>query len=382
LPLLFINNTIETFTPTASGALATIIWECCRVAERQGRRPAVISRACSIPPFPWPQTTFIDYPSVPTSQLGVLFHRADRKLTHWRHLRQREYANRVVEAIRSNGLLHLPMVPINDPELAVVLRDAFPRGRIVHWFQNQQECKPRFRRLFAGAVDAVAGCSNFISRWVEGHYGLKTGTARTLYNGVDSQAFTRAGQEAPGVPVVNFVGRTGIEKAPDLVLKAALRIAKKTNHFGVQLIGSNHWDRFEMDSYQQQLVELTREVEAAGVPVRRPGHIGRRDLPNEFRKAHVHVVPSRWDEPSALSIYEGMACGLPTVASRTGGTPEIIDGHGFLFERDSVDGLADSLEALLSDPELRRKYAALARERASEFTWDRVWTGIMEMACA
>ena len=55
MSLLFINNTLETFTPTKSGALATIIWECCRVAERQGRMPAVVTRACSISPFPWPR---------------------------------------------------------------------------------------------------------------------------------------------------------------------------------------------------------------------------------------------------------------------------------------------------------------------------------------
>ena len=302
---------------------------------------------------------------MPTGKLGVLFLRADRKVTQWRHFRQREYANRVVKTIRAGRLGHLPMVLINDPELAVVLREAFPRGRIVHWFQNQQESKPRFRSLFAGAVDAVAGCSNFISRWAEGYYGLPKASVKTLYNGVDASAFAPAEHEPQGVPVVNFVGRTGIEKAPDLVLKAALRIARKTNHFGVQLIGSNHWDRFEMDVYQQQLIDLTREVEAAGINVRRPGHIGRRDLPREFRKAHVHVVPSRWDEPSALTIYEGMACGLATVASRTGGTPEIVNEHGLLFERDSVEGLASaSLRTFYPIRQLRRRLRGLHARRA------------------
>lgn len=381
MSVLFINHTQDTFTPTQSGALATIIWECCRVAKRQGQEPAVITRSCAAAPFAWENTRFVDYPAIARNKLAVLLFRADRKVSGWRHLRQREFAGRIVKAIAAAGLDGLPMVLLNDPETAVVLRDAFPKSRIVHWFQNQHGCKPRYRGLFRRAVDAVAGCSDFISRWAEDYYALAAGTVRTIYNGVDSGAFSPAADEPDGPPVINFVGRTGIEKAPDLLLRAAVRLAEKTTRFSVQLIGSNHWDRFEMDDYQRTLATLADALKDRGIPVRRPGHIGRRELPGELRKAHIHVVPSRWDEPSALTLYEGMACGLATVASRTGGTPEIVNEHGFLFERDSVDGLANSLESLLLHPALRREYAARALARAREFTWDRVWSGLSELAC-
>jgi glycosyltransferase involved in cell wall biosynthesis len=379
MSLLFLNNTQETFTATQSGALATIIWECCRVAHRHGQQPIVISRPDSAPGFDWPAKRWVDYPAIPPGRLGTLLCRADRKVFGWRYFRQREYAHRVAKTIRAQSLQHLPMVLMNDPEMAVVLRDAFPKARIVHWFQNQQECKAKYRKLFAGAVDGVAGCSGFISRWIEGYYHLKPQSVKTLYNGVDANSFSPPAQAPDGLPVINFVGRTGIEKAPDLLLKAALRLAQNTTRFAVQMIGSNHWDRFELDDYQRQLSDLARQLEGAGVAVRRPGHIGRRDLPAEFRKAHIHVVPSRWDEPSALTIYEGMACGLATIASRTGGTPEIIGDCGILFQRDSVEELADALQSLLKDEDRRREYAVRARSRASEFTWQRVWNGILEL---
>jgi glycosyltransferase involved in cell wall biosynthesis len=181
------------------------------------------------------------------------------------------------------------------------------------------------------------------------------------------------------VPVINFVGRTGIEKAPDLVLKAAVKLAARGLTFGVQILGSNHWDRLEMDDYQRELQRLAADLESRGIAVRRPGHIARAALPGELRRADIHVVPSRWEEPFALTILEGMACGLATIASRTGGAPEVVGDAGLLFERDDVDGLAEQLARLMTDPALRGDYARRARARAEEFTWDKTWEGFRKV---
>ena len=125
----------------------------------------------------------------------------------------------------------------------------------------------------------------------------------------------------------------------------------------VQVLGSNHWDRFEADDYQRELSSLAAELERLGVEVRRPGHISRANLPTELARAHIHVVPARWDEPFGMTTIEGMACGLATVASATGGTPEVAGDAALLFERESVDGLATHLDRLLADEALRRDYA-------------------------
>src|SRR5439155_23454526 len=135
----------------------------------------------------------------------------------------------------------------------------------------------------------------------------------------------------PGKPIINFVGRTGIEKGPDVLLAAALRLAKRTKEFRLQLLGSNHWDRFELDDYQRKLQKMAAELQAMGIEVRCAGHIDRASLPDELRKAHIHVVPARWDEPFGMTTIEGMACGLATVASRTGGTPQVVGDAALLF---------------------------------------------------
>lgn len=382
MSVLFINNTQETFTPTASGALATIIWECCRAARADGRQPMVMTRESDIPAFNWPSTIFVPYPRLPSDRSETLLFRAERKICGWRYLRQREYADRVIEEIRRHDLARLPIVLFNDPELVVELRHAFPQARLIHWFQNQQECKAKYRESFAAAVDDVAACSKFTARWIDGYYRLAPGRTRTLYNGVDARAFSPSGSEPVGPLVLNFVGRTGIEKGPDLLLKAAISLAARGRAFAVQLIGSNHWDRFELDSYQRQLVDLARELENKGIAVRRPGHIGRSALASELRHAHIHVVPARWDEPFGMTTIEGMACGLATVATRTGGTPEVVGNAALLVERESSEQLATAIDRLLLDADLRRDLALRGRRRAEEFSWSRAWNDLKALARA
>lgn len=370
---VFINNSIETFTPTQSGAIATHIWECCKAARLQKMEPLVISIRCDVEPYRDVKTILIDPPYIPGNRFIVKLLRAQRRLTGWRHLRQRTHAANVERVIRNEGLHYHPMFLHNDPELAVYLRDRFPRAFIIHHFHNQLASAPQFRGRLSEAANVVTAVSDFTSRWVEDAYGLPRESVQTIHNGVDTEYFKPASTHNDRLPVINFVGRTGIEKAPDLLLKAAVEVAKKTRDFGVQILGSNHWHKFERDDYQMELDKLTGELEKSGVTVRRPGHVARAELPQALHEADINVVPSRWDEPFALVILEGMACGLASVVSRTGGAPEVVGDAGLLFERESVDGLAEQLWRLLFDKELRVKYARKARARAEQFTWNKTW---------
>ncbi len=374
MSVVFINHPLETWTPTSSGALATIIWQCCRVAEQQAagaELPWVITRSSEAARFSWAQTLVLEPPPLPKNALLTKALRADRKLTGWRHLRHRAYAFKVMSALRRNHLADRPLVLINDPEMAVYLRRHFPNAVILHWFQNQLEASPRFRRLYPSAADVTVGVSDFTSRWVAGYYGIDS--VPTLYNGVDSAQFSPAMAPPNGPPAISFVGRTGLEKAPDLLLRAALTLSEATTNFRVLMIGSNHWDRLEMDDYQRKLARLAQALEERGVCVERPGHVGRADLPEVLREAQIHVVPSRWDEPFGLTTVEGMASGLAMVASRTGGTPELIGDAGLLFERDNAGELVSHLERLVCDAPLRADYGRRARQQAQQFPWERTW---------
>lgn len=380
--VVFINGAAETFTATHSGAICTVLHETCLRAVGEGHRVAVLSRPAAAESYDDVPVILVPAPSVPAGPVATLVLRAQRKVLGYRHFRHGEYIRRTVAALRANGLADAPKLTSNDPELAMGLARAFPNALAISWFHNQLECKTRFRRKLAGSNVRCIAVSNFTARWVENYYGLPANSVPTVYNAVDSQQFSPASAPPPGPPVINFLGRTGIEKGPDILLEAALLLAQKGLKFRMQLIGSNHWDHFELDDYQRKLAALVEKLEGLDIPVRRPGHIGRAALPDELRQAHIHVFTSRWDEPFGMATLEGMACGLATVASNTGGTPEVVGDAGLLFERENVSQLAEHLARLVSNEALRRDLAARASQRALQFTWGKTWQGLRTVLVA
>jgi glycosyltransferase involved in cell wall biosynthesis len=93
------------------------------------------------------------------------------------------------------------------------------------------------------------------------------------------------------------------------------------------------------------------------------------------RTGHVLLVPSIRDEPFSIVVLEGMAVGLPVIASDTGGTAEAVtDGEtGFLFPRGDVKALAAVIDRLEADRPLCRRVGARAREMVRRrFTMERM----------
>jgi spore coat protein SA len=99
--------------------------------------------------------------------------------------------------------------------------------------------------------------------------------------------------------------------------------------------------------------------------------------------ADVVVVPSAEREAFGLVNAEAMAAGVPVVATRAGGIPEIVvDGQtGYLVDpKRPAPELKDRVLAVLTDDALRREMGERGRERVREhFTWDRSAAGWLEV---
>lgn len=110
------------------------------------------------------------------------------------------------------------------------------------------------------------------------------------------------------------------------------------------------------------------ELDAAGPHVRRLGPLPNRDVLALYPLADVVVVPSVIPDALSRVILEALAAGRPVVATRVGGTPElVIDGKtGLLVERSAPAELARAIASLLRDEALRATLGAGARRHVTE----------------
>lgn len=120
--------------------------------------------------------------------------------------------------------------------------------------------------------------------------------------------------------------------------------------------GLERWDAHE-------LVERARQ---AGVVM--TGFIASEDLPAFYRQAEMLVYPSLY-EGFGLPPVEAMACGTPVVTSNTTALPEAVGDAAVKVDPTSVDALADAMQRLLLDEDLRRTLIAKGLDHVQPLTW-------------
>ena len=100
------------------------------------------------------------------------------------------------------------------------------------------------------------------------------------------------------------------------------------------------------------------------------GRVPRADIQQEYAQADIFVLPSL-AEGSAEVTYEALAVGLPVITTEAAGSV-VRDGiEGFIVPERDADAVAERIEELVENRELRDRMAAAARKRAKSYTWDK-----------
>jgi len=151
------------------------------------------------------------------------------------------------------------------------------------------------------------------------------------------------------------VGRLAGCKGQDVLVKAAAKLKNRGVPFVLQFIGDG--------PMAGSLRTLAAELDVAD-RCQFLGNLSHEAVLRHMARSTATVVPSK-SEAFGLVCIESLAVGIPVVASRVGGIPEIIrDGlDGFLFPPSEPEALAEKLALLLSDSIQRRKMQQSARER-------------------
>ena len=184
-------------------------------------------------------------------------------------------------------------------------------------------------------------------------------------NGVDTDRFTNPALPTrdaaravlnlpPDAVVVLCVARLSPEKGMNTLLDAAHIARHKTPRLRVVVVG---------DGPQKSELERAAHSASLGEIVTFLG--ARNDVPELLRAADLYVQPSL-AEGLGLAAMEAMASGLPVVASRVGGLPEVVKENetGLLVPPGDAPALANALTLLLHDANLREAMGRAGKERA------------------
>ncbi len=95
------------------------------------------------------------------------------------------------------------------------------------------------------------------------------------------------------------------------------------------------------------------------------GDVSQAELAREYNRCHIFCLPSV-QEAFGIVFLEAMAAGKPIVAARAGAAPEVVR-HGILAEPDDEQSLADGIERLYRDSEMRQTLAASGSRFVRQF---------------
>ncbi|MBI2063486.1 MAG: glycosyltransferase family 4 protein, partial [Candidatus Yanofskybacteria bacterium] len=128
------------------------------------------------------------------------------------------------------------------------------------------------------------------------------------------------------------------------------------------------------DGSEKENLKLKIENLKLGDSVIFAGSVGHYELPKYLRISDVFVRPSR-SEGLGSAFLEAMAASLPVIGTKVGGIPDFLKNKetGLFAEVDSPENLAEKINLLLTDKELRENIIRNAKEMAvQKYDWDKI----------
>jgi N-acetyl-alpha-D-glucosaminyl L-malate synthase BshA len=209
--------------------------------------------------------------------------------------------------------------------------------------------------------DVVTAVSNSLKKDSEEKLGISKDKIRCIYNFVNTEFFnpglrTEINMER-GKRIVIHVSNLRPVKSPSDVIRIFHRLNKEIpGELELWIVGEGPL-QYEMIALTEEL-KIRDKVRFIGICSNLGGLIASSDL---------MILPSR-EESFGLVALEAMACGVPVLASRVGGLPEVInDGvSGLLFEHGDVEEASDKGVRVLKDTEFYQKIVSEGLRTATE----------------
>jgi len=234
-------------------------------------------------------------------------------------------------------------------------------NRDLYWLHEFVPDLPQYRRVF-GWFARRLNCFVCVSQAVAGslrQLGVDEAKIRIIHNGITDLDSTNLTPQGAAAFRIGIVGQVGAWKGHDDLLDAFAVVHQKHASSELHVFGKGD------ATYRGELERKSMEL---GIANWVKWHEYVRDRRDIYSNLDLCVVPSRSQDPLPTSAIEAGLSGLPVIATRRGGLPEVVEHetNGLLVEAQRPAELADAMCRLINDPQLRQHLASNARRRAKE----------------
>ncbi len=264
----------------------------------------------------------------------------------------------------------------NRPEYILPLKKVFSGKIVLHLHNDLLNNQTKLNEKIFSLYDCIFTVSDYINKRVASI--CESEKVITLYNGIDNELFITDYSTHKKVQILNkykitdndtvvlYSGRInaakGVKELMEVFVDLPKNLKVKLIIVGSSIYGKTVKDKFLLDL---QLIASKRKEDIIFT-----GYIDYNDIPLMHSIADIIVVPSMWEDPSPLTVYEALASGSALIVSDSGGIPEIVgDNAAIIIERGKEfnNNFKIQLENLINSKEKRRQLSIKAKERSEKF---------------
>jgi glycosyltransferase involved in cell wall biosynthesis len=186
------------------------------------------------------------------------------------------------------------------------------------------------------------------------------GVGDEFFSAVAADCLSGLAASQSGRPFILCAGKLSPRKNVVGTLRALGRVRDRLPDHDLVLVGGDGWD----------VDHIAPEIERCGLSgrVHQLGYVSNEQLRALYQRTHAYLHPSLY-EGFGLTVLEAMASGAPVITSDRTSLPEVAGEAACLVDPENIDAIADAIERVCGDDNLRETMSAAGRSRARMFTW-------------
>lgn len=244
---------------------------------------------------------------------------------------------------------------------------------------------------FNPRIDKIYGKCVAVSEYIINKYRLQTSNSKentaVIFNGIDTAIFQQEVskeerhqlRKSLGINdddfVLVFCGRLVKVKGVKELIEAVLKC--QNIKIKLLIIGSSNFGNGDEGSYPMEVKKLVHDHSDQ---IKFTGYIDNKDIYKYHKIADVGVIPSTYNDPCPLSMFEMITSGLPTIATAAGGMVEIGNKECTIFVTldHLVDDIAKAIKNLYGNHDKLKLMSQAAKIRSLKFKKERFYNDFYE----